>query len=381
MQIEDSPGRLHLVSGVSIASAKLNILDCDGFGLMNYFEGRCREGEYQNRDCLYVGTRTGEKIILISGGGKEGDERYIKGNTYATAYITEANECTPSFLKEAFDRTLSSKNRHIFHDLNPKDPAHWYYQDILNFHEQQQQANPDYGYNYGHFTIADNMSVSTEKIRQALVTYDKRSVWYHRDILGERTAAEGLVYPMFDDKENTYDDTTRPPHLESYARRYAAIDYGTENPCVFLDIYDDNETVWIDREYYYDGRKEGKPKTDHQYGDDFEQFFSARPLLTDIVMDPSADSFEAELTLRGYTVTPADNDVVPGLRNMATLIQLRHLKANKRCEHLLQEIRGYIWDEKARQRGDEKPLKIGDHTQDAARYFVRTILPVWRRGE
>lgn len=119
--LENHPNKLHLVAGVSSATAKLNILDCDGYGLLNYFEGRCREGKYQNRECVYVMTATGEKVILVSGGGKDGDEKYIKGNTYGMAYVTEANECHPKFLKEVFDRTLSSTDRKIFHDLNQKN--------------------------------------------------------------------------------------------------------------------------------------------------------------------------------------------------------------------------------------------------------------------
>ena len=59
--LEKHPSRIHLIAGVSTATARLNILDCDGFGLKNYFEGRCREGTYQNRDCLYIQTATGEK--------------------------------------------------------------------------------------------------------------------------------------------------------------------------------------------------------------------------------------------------------------------------------------------------------------------------------
>lgn len=58
-----------------MATAKLNILDCDGYGLLNYFEGRCREGKYKDRDCVYVQTKTGEKVVLVSGGGKDGDEK------------------------------------------------------------------------------------------------------------------------------------------------------------------------------------------------------------------------------------------------------------------------------------------------------------------
>ena len=169
--LENHKNKMFLVAGVSVAAAKLNILDCDGYGLLNYFEGRCREGKYKDRDCVYVQTKAGEKIVLVSGGGKDGDEKLIKGNTYGMAYVTEANECHPKFLKEVFDRTISSFDRKIFHDLNPKEPEHWYYTEILNFHEEQQKEDVSYGYNYGHFTLVDNMSLSDEKIRTVLKTY------------------------------------------------------------------------------------------------------------------------------------------------------------------------------------------------------------------
>ena len=358
--LENHPNRLFLIGGVSNATAKLNILDCDGYGLLNYFEGRCREGEFQKRDCVYVQTHCGEKIVLISGGGKAGDEKLIKGNTYGMAYITEANECHPRYIKEVFDRTLSSKNRKIFHDLNPKDPAHWYYTDVLAFHESAQRKNPNYGYNYGHFTIADNMSLTDDDIRKDLTTYDIHSVWYQRDILGSRTAAEGLIYPMFSDA-NLYDDSTRKPELEALSYRYSAVDYGTENPCVFLDIYDDGDVIWIDREYYWDGRRENNEKEDTQYADDFQKFFEKRPLLTSVIADPAGKNFIVALKHRGYSVRGADNDVTEGIGAVASLIYRRKIKVHRRCTNFINEVHGYIWDEKARQRGEEKPLKVGDH--------------------
>lgn len=198
--LETHKNKIHLVAGVSNATAKLNILDCDGYGLLNYFEGRCREGKYKDRDCVYVQTKTGEKIVLVSGGGKDGDEKLIKGNTYGMAYVTEANECHRKFLKEVFDRTLSSTDRKIFHDLNPKEEEHWYYTEILKFHEEQQANDENYGYNYGHLTLVDNMSMSDEKIRTVLKTYQKGTVWYKRDIKGERAVAKGIIFRKF--KEN-----------------------------------------------------------------------------------------------------------------------------------------------------------------------------------
>ena len=204
LTLENHPDRLHLIAGVSQSTASINILDCDGFGLLNYFEGRCREGKYKNKDCVYVSAVTGEKIILVAGGGKNGDERYIKGNTYGTAYITEANECAESFIKEVFDRTLSSNDRKIFHDLNPKAPQHWYYTEILDFHEQAQTKNCTYGYNYGHFTIADNLSISDEKLKKILTTYEKGTVWYDRDIKGLRKTADGIVFQDFAEHTENY---------------------------------------------------------------------------------------------------------------------------------------------------------------------------------
>lgn len=195
--LENHPDKLFLLGGVSISSVKLNIIDCDGYGILNYFEGRCREGKYKNKDCLYVQTADGQqKILLISGGAKDGDEKYIKGNTYGMAYITEANECHPKFLKEVMDRTISSSDRKIFHDLNPKPPAHWYYTDILSFHETNQKNDSNYGYNYQHFNIFDNMSINDEQLKKVLSTYDKNSIWYKRDILGNRIANAGILFPL-----------------------------------------------------------------------------------------------------------------------------------------------------------------------------------------
>lgn len=204
MALQNHPNKLHLIAGVSQTTAKLNIVDCDGFGLMNFFDGKCRQGKYNDRSALFVQTKTGEKIILVSGGAKDGDEKYIKGNTYGMAYVTEANECHPNFIQEVFDRTLSSADRKIFHDLNPKAESHWYYTDVLDFHQEKQRRDKNYGYNYGHFTIADNLSIDGEKLRNTLKTYQKGTVWYERDILGRRKTAQGIIFPNFASDQTPY---------------------------------------------------------------------------------------------------------------------------------------------------------------------------------
>ena len=69
--------------------------------------------------------------------------------------------------------------------------------------------NSQYGYNYGHFTLVDNMSLSDEQITELLTTYQKDSVWYKRDIRGERAVAEGIIFRRFaeNNKLYLYEDT------------------------------------------------------------------------------------------------------------------------------------------------------------------------------
>ena len=222
--LENHPNKLHLIAGYDTSSAKLNILDCDGYGVLNYFAGRCHEGKYKNRECLYVNTATGEKVLLISGGGKANSYKTIKGNTYGMAYVTEANECHPDFLKEVEDRTLSSDDRKIFHDLNPKSPKHWYYEEYLKFHEEQQKINPDYGFNYCEFNIFDNLSVSNEKLKKVLSTYDKNSIWYKRDILGKRIASESFLFtPIIENEEKYYINEANISYVST------GVDFGGNN--------------------------------------------------------------------------------------------------------------------------------------------------------
>lgn len=373
--LEKHPSKIHLIAGVSTATARLNILDCDGFGLKNYFEGRCREGVYQNRDCLYIKTATGEKVVLISGGGKAGDEKLIKGNTYGTAYITEANECSNTFIQEVFDRTLSSPNRKIFHDLNPKAEAHWYYKDVLNFHEEKLKANPKYGLNYGHFTIADNMSISDDQLRAVLATYDRKSVWYARDILGQRKMAEGLIYDMMDTTANTYRPQDAPVGFKSLSTRTITCDYGTTNPTVYLDVYDDGEKVRVHREYRWDSRQEHRQKTDEEYADDFMEFMGKDPCAA--IVDPAAASFITALRQRGVYVIEGNNDVLNGIRKCSTLLSHRDLLISTDCEGLLDELGTYRWDDKAALMGVDKPIKQQDHGPDALRYYINS-LPDWR---
>lgn len=200
LSLENHPDRIHLAAGVSIGTAKMNILDSNGYGLRGFFENRCRAGRYMDKEALYIHTVDGqEKIVIFAGGAKANDAALIKGNTYGSVYVTEANECHQTFIQEVLDRTISSSRRELFMDLNPKAPRHWFYADFLDFQDRLKADGHNDRYNYGHFTIADNLSMSDEQVREVVSKYNRDSLWYRADILGQRTSASGRIYTSYDE--------------------------------------------------------------------------------------------------------------------------------------------------------------------------------------
>lgn len=364
--LETHPAKLHLIAGVSYSTAKINILDCDGFGLLNYFQGRFREGQYKNRDCVYIFTTTGEKIIIIGGGETKSSKKLIKGFTLGTAYITEVNECHETFVKEVFDRTMSSLDRKILHDLNPKPDQNWYYKNILDIHEKKQSKQSNYGYNYGHFTIADNSSVTNEQLKEVLNTYDVNSIWFKADILGLRSQAEGLIYPMFNQNLHVVPTIDR-----AYERYWISKDFGVQHPCVF-QLWGLFEGVYyLINEYFHDGRAKNIQKIDSQYYDDLKNLIGNKRIYQ-IFLDnaPISATFNVYLRQKGeYSLRLADNAVVAGIRDVSTALVEGKIKINDRCINTIKGFGNYFWD------NDKKeyvPLKENDDCMDALRYFVRT---------
>jgi len=49
------------------------------------------------------------------------------------------------------------------------------------------------------------------------------------------------------------------------------------------------------------------------------------------------------------------------------------LKVHDSCEKTKEELTLYSWDQKAQERGDDKPLQENDHLMDALRYAVMSI--------
>lgn len=188
--------------------------------------------------------------------------------------------------------------------------------------------------------------------------------FYRRFVLGEWTAAEGLIYDFFDPRR----DAAEAPEGEFSAWRIST-DYGTVNPASF-GLWGLREGAWyrVD-EFYYDSRKAGRQKTDAEYAEDLERLAGEREIER-VIVDPSAASFMEALRRRGFRVVRADNDVADGLRVTADLLRQGRLVICRGCTDCLREIAQYCWE----QRGErDAPRKKDDHAMDDMRYFAMDL--------
>lgn len=361
-----TPDRIHLVTGATVGTAKLNIGDSNGFGLEHIFRGRCKWGKYKDNEALYIDSKGVKYVVIFAGGGKADSYKRIRGNSYGMWLATEVNLHHEEMIKEAFNRQLAAKVRRVFWDLNPINPGAWIYKKYINQFDQRYPGD----YNYQHFTIFDNASIPDERIEEIKHQYIPGTIWYRRDILGERCMAEGLIYPMYMEAlEDTYTGQRTDYRI--------SIDYGTQNPFAALKWVKSPDGVWhVVEEYYYSGREEGHQKTDADYVKDMEAFTSDAPEGgIPVYVDPSATSFKTALrrsNIRPFKIRDAKNDVIPGIEETATCLQESQglVKISHECKRTVEEFGGYVWDEKEE---SDKPVKVNDHAMDSMRYFIHTM--------
>jgi len=310
-----------------------------------------KDNRGENKLTISKGGR--RNFFYLFGGADEDCQDAIQGMTLAGVLFDEAVLLAESFVNQAVARCSVAGSKFWF-TCNPDGPFHWFKKNWIDRAEQK-------GLLYLHFTMRDNPSLSDEVRRRYESLYT--GVFRRRFVLGEWSAAQGAVYDMFDPKRHIVETLPR-----TFTRLCAAVDYGTANPTVFL-LFGESDGVWYGiREYYYDGRAEGRSKTDVEYADDLEAFLDGT--ACEVIADPSAASFLAELRRRGIAARKANNAVVDGIRRVGNALESGRLKFCVGMEHTVREFYAYVWDEDAAERGEDRPVKQNDHAMDAVRYFV-----------
>lgn len=342
--------------GKTIASLRRNIVQ----NLPQWLGGTgIAIAEKQNENKLIVHYKGKVNTFFLFGGRDESSYTLIQGITLAGVLLDEVALMPRSFVEQAVARCSVAGSK-LWFNCNPAGPEHWFYKEWICKAEQKNALHL-------HFTMADNHSLDSA-IRDR---YERlySGVFYRRYILGEWCISEGLVYAF--DKALHVVESFPEEMSEGFGYWYISCDYGTLNPFsaglwwVFA-----GRAIRV-AEYYYSGRSSGAMKTDEEYYQELEKLAGDRDIHS-VIVDPSAASFIATIRAHGrFPVRKARNDVLPGIRLVASMIKTGVIRIGSQCKDAIREFGLYRWDE----RGEEdRPIKENDHAMDDIRYFCATIM-------
>lgn len=296
------------------------------------------------------------KKCYVLGADKITSVKKIQGQTVEYAYGDEvATWSEPLF--QMLKSRLRCKHSVFDGTCNPDSPVHWFKAFLDSDADIYQQK----------YIIDDNPTLPPEFVEELKKEYEG-TVYYRRYILGEWSKAEGLVFPNYEKAIEAVEGVGSGITV--------SIDYGTLNAFAALCWCKIGDVYYAYKGYYYSGRQTGIQKTDEEYSKDLEKWLAPEidnalnGKKIDVIIDPSAASFITLLRRKHWCkVHPADNNVLDGIRDTNTAIYRGLIKISPEIKEWRTEAAGYVWDEDS---GEERPIKVDDHMQDATRYFVRT---------
>ncbi len=307
------------------------------------------------------------RTCRLFGASNIGAVEKVQGATLAGGYMNEVTLYPEDLVNMGVSRSLSIRGAQWFWDCNPDSPYHWMYQRFVTG-----GLDPSY-FKAWHFQMQDNPILPPENVEMLKALYGgEGTLFYRRFIDGEWVIAEGAVYDMFDSRVHV---VSRLPEAKSFERYVVGVDYGTANATVFLLLGKAEGKWYVLREWRHDSRRAGSQKTDADYSLALIGWLNNLGVVpSSIEVDPSAASFKVQLRRDGVRkVYDAENEVSDGIRLVSSVLSNGRLFIHESCKELIKEMANYRWDEKAVERGDEKPVKDADHGPDALRYACQRI--------
>ena len=258
-----------------------------------------------------------------------------------------------------------------------------------------------YDYNYFHFTIEDNLGMTSMMKSDFKSKYAKGTSIYAQRIDGIRKTTDSAVYSMFTD-QNIFDGDI---HAFDYRKtsRIICVDKGLNHPNGMIDVEVDYEIgmVWQLQESLLDFRDSEVMNMGLEsiYQELLKLIRSRRnrEMPDFILVDPSAIELIKYLKMRGLPVREANNAVFTtrgdekteahaiqdrdliGIPLVQTAIAKLKYKVHEDCIETIRQIESYEapFDEKA---GKEKVVKVNDDLVDPIRYVFNTLIRMgmWR---
>lgn len=314
-----------------------------------------------------------ENYFYVFGGKDEKSQDLVQGFTSAGFFFDEVALMPESFVNQAVAR-CSEEGAKLWFNCNPDGPFHWFKLDWVDNLEEKNAFRI-------HFLLDDNPSLSeTVKSRYKRMF---SGIFYDRFILGLWVLAEGVIYSMFKNKM-IY---KKLPRKVKIIKKWIGVDYGHSNATVFLLIgLGSDNRLWILDEYYHIGKESHTQKSPSKYSKDYFKWkikngVEGMPVKTSYTfIDPSAKGFMLQLHEDGERqVRQGNNEVLKGIELISSIIDNDCLRVLAHCKNTINEFGAYCWDEKAQERGEDKPIKQYDHAMDALRYVVNGTRLTWQK--
>lgn len=311
--------------------------------------------EQRSRNRMVVRHGGVENTYFLFGGMDEGSAALIQGITLAGVLLDEVALMPRSFVEQACAR-CSVTGAKFWFSCNPEGPGHWFYREWICKAEERQMLHL-------RFRMEDNPTLSQETRQRYARTF--QGAFYRRFVLGEWTAADGVVYDFFDAS------FVRPAPQGEAERWIISCDYGTVNP-TSMGLWGKFGSAWYRvKEYYYDARLARRQQTDQEYARRLAELAGGREIEA-VIVDPSAASFLETLRREGWNVRKAENEVLSGIRRTADALKRGEIVICEACEDAIREFGSYCWDLAAGDR--DRVRKEHDHAMDEIRYFVATVV-------
>ena len=240
--------------------------------------------------------------------------------------------------------------------MNPEGPQHWMKREYIDRVEEINGIALN-------FELRDNPTLDEAFI--ARIDRQFTGAWHARMVMGQWTATTGAVYP------HASAAIRQPPRAQPVTRYSVSVDVGDSGVTHALLIAEyPNGRHWAINEWRHHGINDGQLTHSEQVQSVLTRLVGDRH-ISQWIVDPAASNWRKTLEqhIRGRA-TPANNDVVAGIQAMSRWLQEGWFNISPVCRHLSREMVDYAWDERAGERGDDRPVKDADHGPDAGRYYV-----------
>lgn len=374
-------GKLVMV-GKTLQTLERNVLDV----MAEMFPARTKAVVHTNGAA--TATILGREVITIGANDARAEGR-IRGMTVAGFYVDEATLLPDlGYWLQMLNR-MRVPGARLFATTNPDNPTHWLKDRVID-------RAVELGYREWSFGLEDNPALPPEYVEA--IKRENTGLHYERNVEGRWVLAEGAIYDMFDARDPRYVVPDLPRLADGKLdidQWIVAVDHGTTNPfvAVLIGVCHEEQRLYVARDWRHDPKLKGGTKMtnvalaralrgwlDGMVGD---PQIGHVPYVDRVYVDPAAAEFRVQLWEDGWPVHGADNEVLAGIRSVASLRANGHLVIvggeHGVSRESIGEVEGYVWDDKAAAKGEDRPVKQRDHYPDAERYGVRALRSTWRR--